>query len=339
MRILVTGGAGFIGSAFVRLASQRGIALVVFDKLTYAGDLKRIEEAKNIEFYNLDIADRIAVEDAFIKCQAESHFDTVVHFAAETHVDRSIINPDVFVQTNVIGTTNLLELALKYGIKKFIHISTDEVYGELSSSESLKFNESYPLLPNSPYSASKASADMLARAFFKTFGLPVIIVRPSNNYGHWQYPEKLIPLFVAKVLLGEKLPVYGKGENIRTWLFVEDCVEAVFSVMEKGRTGEIYNIGSDEELRNIDVVKSILKIMGKGDDMIDFIADRPGHDFRYAIDNDKIYSEVGWRHSITFESGLEKTIAWYVENKEWLLSKKKEAEELVKLIKAKYKKT
>lgn len=338
MRILVTGGAGFIGSAFVRLASQRGIALVVFDKLTYAGDLKRIEEAKNIEFYNLDIADRATVEDAFIKCQAESHFDTVVHFAAETHVDRSIINPDVFVQTNVIGTTNLLEMALKYGIKKFIHISTDEVYGELSSSESLKFNESYPLLPNSPYSASKASADMFARAFFKTFGLPVIIVRPSNNYGHWQYPEKLIPLFVAKVLLGEKLPVYGKGENIRTWLFVEDCVEAVFSVMEKGRTGEIYNIGSDEELRNIDVVKSILKIMGKGDDMIDFIADRPGHDFRYAIDNDKIYSEVGWRHSITFESGLEKTIAWYMENKEWLLSKKKEAEELVKLIKAKYKK-
>ncbi len=334
MKLLVTGGAGFIGSAFVRLASQRRIALVVFDKLTYAGDLKRIEGAKNIEFYNLDIADRVAVEDAFMKCR----FDVVVHFAAETHVDRSIIDPHIFVQTNVIGTTNLLELALKYGIKKFIHISTDEVYGELSSSESLKFNESYPLLPNSPYSASKASADMFARAFFKTFGLPVIIVRPSNNYGQWQYPEKLIPLFVAKLLLGEKLPVYGKGENIRTWLFVEDCVEAIFSVMEKGRTGEIYNIGSDEELKNIDVVKSIIKIMGKQDDMIEFIADRPGHDFRYAIDTKKIYSEVGWRHSITFESGLENTIAWYVENKEWLLSKKKEAEELVKLIKQRYKK-
>lgn len=334
MKLLVTGGAGFIGSAFVRLASQKGIPLTVFDKLTYAGDLKRIEEAKNIEFFNLDIADRIAVEDAFMKCR----FDTVVHFAAETHVDRSIIDPHIFVQTNVIGTTNLLELSLKYEIKKFIHISTDEVYGELSSSESLKFKESDPLLPNSPYSASKASADMFARAFHKTYGLPIIIVRPSNNYGQWQYPEKLIPLFVAKLLLGEKLPVYGKGKNIRTWLFVEDCVEAIFSLMEKGRAGEIYNIGSDEELRNIDVVKSILKIMGKGDEMIDFIADRPGHDFRYAVDTEKIYSEAGWKSSVTFENGLEKTIAWYMENKEWLLSKKKEAEELVKLIKERYKK-
>lgn len=334
MKLLVTGGAGFIGSAFVRLASKKGISLTVVDKLTYAGDLKRIEKAKNIEFFNLDIADRISVEDAFIK----SRFDTVVHFAAETHVDRSIIDPHIFVQTNVIGTTNLLELSLKYGIKKFIHISTDEVYGELLSSESLKFNESYPLLPNSPYSASKASADMFARAFHKTYGLPVIIVRPSNNYGQWQYPEKLIPLFAAKLLLGEKLPVYGKGENIRTWLFVEDCIDAVFCLMEKGRAGEIYNIGSDEELRNIDVVKSILKVMGKGEEMIDFIADRPGHDFRYAVDTEKIYLKAGWKSSVTFENGLEKTIAWYLENKEWLLSKKKEAEELVKLIKERYKK-
>ncbi len=335
MRLLVTGGAGFIGSAFVRLAYQKGIQLTVVDKLTYAGDLKRIQEAKSTEFYPIDISDRPSLESAFIN----GRFDTIVHFAAETHVDRSILNPDIFTLSNVIGTTNLLELSLKYGIERFIHISTDEVYGELTSGKSVKFKETDSLLPNSPYSASKASADMFARAFNRTYGLPVMIVRPSNNYGQWQYPEKLIPLFIAKLLLGEKLPVYGKGENIRTWLFVEDCVEAVFKVMEKGVAGEIYNIGSDEERRNIDVVRGLLMIMGKGDDMIDFVADRPGHDFRYAVDTTKTQSDIGWSPSVTFEKGLEKTVKWYIENKEWLLNKKREADEFVGLIKERYQKT
>ncbi len=333
MKLLVTGGAGFIGSAFVRAAAQKGFALTVIDKLTYAGDLKRIEQAKDIIFYNFDIANRDSLETVFSK----KDFDVLVHFAAETHVDRSIINPNVFIMTNVVGTTNLLELSFKYGVKKFIHISTDEVYGELLTSKSSKFKENDPLLPNSPYSASKASADMFARAFYKTFGLPIIIVRPSNNYGQWQYPEKLIPLFVAKCLLNEKLPVYGKGENIRTWLFVEDCADAIFHIIDKGKDGEIYNIGSNEELRNIDVVKKILKIMNKGDEMIDFIVDRPGHDFRYAVNTTKIELETGWRCCTTFDQGLTRTIAWYMDNKDWLLAKKREVEAFVMLIKERYK--
>ena len=334
MKLLVTGGAGFIGSAFVRLAHQKGIQLTVFDKLTYAGDMRRIQGAKGIEFFPLDISDRPSLENAFIK----GRFDTIVHFAAETHVDRSILNPDIFTFSNVIGTTNLLELSLKYGIERFIHISTDEVYGELISGKSVKFKETDALLPNSPYSASKASADMFARAFNRTYGLPVIIVRPSNNYGQWQYPEKLMPLFIAKLLLGEKLPVYGKGENIRTWLFVEDCVDAIFEIMEKGLAGEIYNIGSNEERRNIDVVRSLLMLMGKGDEMIDFVADRPGHDFRYAIDTSKIKTEIGWSASVSFEQGIEKTVKWYIDNQDWLLSKKRETDEFVRLLRERYKK-
>lgn len=332
MRVLVTGGAGFIGSAFVRAVAKKGLALTIIDKLTYAGDIKRIEQVKDIIFCNLDIVDRNSLDTVFLK----GAFDVVVHFAAETHVDRSIINPNVFVMTNVLGTTNLLELSLKYRVKKFVHISTDEVYGELLSSKSQKFKESDPLLPNSPYSASKASADMFARAFYKTFGLPVIVVRPSNNYGQWQYPEKLIPLFVAKCILGEKLPVYGKGENIRTWLFVEDCAEAILHLIDKGKVGEVYNVGSDEELRNIDVVKKILEIMGKGEEMIDFIADRPGHDFRYAVDTTKIELETGWKSCTTFEQGLTRTIEWYMDNKNWLLNKKIEAEAFVNIIKDRY---
>lgn len=332
MRVLVTGGAGFIGSAFVRAAAKKGLALTIIDKLTYAGDIKRIEQVKDIIFCNLDIVDRNSLDTVFLK----GAFDVVVHFAAETHVDRSIINPNVFVMTNVLGTTNLLELSLKYSVKKFVHISTDEVYGELLSSKSKKFKENDPLLPNSPYSASKASADMFARAFYKTFGLPVIVVRPSNNYGQWQYPEKLIPLFIAKCLLGEKLPVYGRGENIRTWLFVEDCAEAILHLIDKGKVGEVYNVGSDEELRNIDVVKKILEIMGKGEEMIDFIADRPGHDFRYAVDTTKIELEIGWKSRTTFEQGLTRTIEWYMDNKNWLLNKKIEAEAFVNIIKDRY---
>jgi dTDP-glucose 4,6-dehydratase len=334
MKILITGGAGFIGSAFVKLAAKKGLALGVLDKLTYAGDFRRIEGAKGVRFYHHDISDRPSVEDLFKK----EGFDSVVHFAAETHVDRSIINPDIFTQTNVAGTTCLLELSLKYGIKRFIHISTDEVYGELNSGDSIKFKETDPLLPNSPYSASKASADMFVRAYYRTYGLPVIVVRPSNNYGQWQYPEKLIPLFIAKLLMGEKLPVYGKGENIRTWLFVEDCVDAIFQILERGSIGEIYNIGSNDEWRNIDVVRLLIKLMDKEEDMIDFVPDRPGHDFRYAVDTTKIQSEFGWFPSVSFEDGLRKTVAWYLANRDWLFSKKKEMEDFLTLLKENYKK-
>ncbi len=332
MKILITGGAGFIGSAFVKLLAQNGISFAVIDKLTYAGDIKRFEGANNVRFYQSDIIDSSSVEKIFIK----EGFDTVVNFAAETHVDRSIIEPEIFVQTNVAGTANLLKLSDKYTINRFIHVSTDEVYGELISQESVKFKESDALLPNSPYSASKASADMLVRAYHKTYGLPTIIVRPSNNYGQWQYPEKLIPLFIAKLLMGERLPVYGKGENIRTWLFVEDCVQAILNIIEKGAIGEIYNIGSSEEMRNIDVVRLLLKFMRKEDDMIEFVADRPGHDFRYAVDTAKIEAATGWKPSISFEEGLEKTIAWCISNKDWLLSKKKAVDKFISTLKESY---
>lgn len=332
MKILITGGAGFIGSACVRLIVRKGISPAVIDKLTYAGDIKRIDKISDVRFYHGDITDRFFVENVFIK----EGFDTVVHFAAETHVDRSIINPEVFARTNVGGTLNLLEISLKYKVSRFIHISTDEVYGELTSSDALKFKETDALLPNSPYSASKASADMFVRAYFRTYGLPVIIVRPSNNYGEWQYPEKLIPLFIAKLLMGEKVPVYGSGQNIRTWLYVDDCVNAIYNVIERGSIGEIYNVGSNEEIRNIDVVRLLLSFLGKEEDMIDFVADRPGHDFRYAVDTRKIQSEVGWRPSVSFKDGLEKTVSWYLDNKDWLFAKKRECEQFIALLKERY---
>jgi len=315
-KLLVTGGAGFIGSEFVRQGVQRRYAITVIDKLSYAGDLKRIREVEgNITFHAADITDRKSVQD-IMKSERP---DTVVHWAAESHVDRSIADALPFLETNITGTQVLLDAAKDYGVKQFINISTDEVYGDLGKDG--KFYESTPLNPSSPYSVSKASADMLGRAYERTYGLPVITVRPSNNYGHWQYPEKLIPVIIMKAMNNEKVPVYAKGENVREWLFVSDCADAVFQIMEKGEAGEIYNIGSGEEKRNIEVVKTVLALLKKPEDLIEFTKDRPGHDFRYSLNSDKIKGQLGWRCRVTFSEGIEKTVRWYVENMEWVRSK------------------
>ena len=316
--ILITGGAGFIGSEFVRQAVKKGYKSVVVDKLTYAGDLERLKEVEDeITFYKSDIANKEFIEHIF---KTEKP-DVVVHWAAESHVDRSILDASPFIDTNVKGTQVLLDVAKDFGVEKFINIATDEVYGELG--EEGQFYEDTPLEPNSPYSASKASADMLGRAYYRTHGLPVITVRPSNNYGYWQYPEKLIPVVILKALNNEPIPVYGTGENVREWLFVSDCADAVFEIMDKGKIGEAYNVGSGEEKKNIDVVKSILQILNKPEDLIEFVKDRPGHDFRYSLNVDKIKNEIGWEAKVKFEEGIEKTVAWYLENMEWVERKLK----------------
>ena len=321
MKLLITGAAGFIGSAFARLAVSKAILPVCIDKLSYAGDMERLKSiGDGIVFYKADIADG----DALGGIIASERPRAIVHFAAETHVDRSIVEPSSFITANVIGTENLLELALRSGVERFVHISTDEVYGDLEL-DAAAFRETDCLAPNSPYSASKASADMFVRAFRKTFGFPVVTVRPSNNYGPWQYPEKLIPLCIAKAMKGESIPLYGKGENIRTWLFVEDCAEAIFRVLEAGTPGETYNVGSSEEKMNRDVVGAILKHLGKGEGLIKSVPDRPGHDFRYAVDTTKIERELGWRARVRFEEGIEKTVRWYAENSQWLFKKAAEA--------------
>jgi dTDP-glucose 4,6-dehydratase len=326
MKILITGAAGFIGSALTRRIASDSLRPVLVDALTYAGDKARIGDLReSVDFRHLDIGDFEALSRLF----SEQCPDAIIHFAAETHVDRSILYPERFILSNVLGTTNLLALAKAHGVKKFVHVSTDEVYGDLKAGEGAKFTEESPILPNSPYSASKASADMFVRAYQKTYGLPVVTVRPSNNYGPWQYPEKLIPLTIAKIMRGEKIPVYGKGENIRTWLFVEDCAAAIEAVLEKGRVGEIYNIGSDEEVTNIQVVKRILSLMGACEDLIEYVADRPGHDFRYAVESSKIRVELGWRPSIGFEQGMERTVSWYKEHSGWLLEKKAQVDDFV----------
>ncbi|MCX7914414.1 MAG: dTDP-glucose 4,6-dehydratase [Thermodesulfovibrionales bacterium] len=318
MKILVTGGAGFIGSEFVRQAVKRDYKVIVIDKLTYAGDLRRLEEViEKIRFYKTDICQKKQIETIFSTEKPKIIF----HFAAETHVDRSILSPQAFLKTNIEGTHNLLEYSLKYGVSRFINIITDEVYGEIKKG---KFTENSPLVPNSPYSVSKASQDMLGRAYFRTYGLPVITVRPSNNYGTWQYPEKLIPVIILKALNDEPIPVYGDGSNIRDWLYVEDCAEAVLEIIEKGKVGEIYNVGSGIEKKNIEVVRAILSLLKKPESLIQFVKDRPGHDFRYSVSTEKIEKEIGWKAKTGFDEGIEKTVNWYFKNMDWVRSKLRE---------------
>lgn len=319
-KMLVTGGAGFIGSEFVRQGVRRGYEVVVVDKLTYAGDLKRVKEVeKEIAFYREDIVSRESIEHIFAKEKPQA----VIHWAAESHVDRSISDASPFIETNIRGTHVLLEVSTNYGIEKFINISTDEVYGDFKSAvpEKDRFYEISPLNPSSPYSVTKASADMLGRAYFRTYGVPVITVRPSNAYGPFQYPEKLIPVILKKVIDNKPAPLYAKGENIREWLYVEDCAAGVYAVLEKGRIGEIYNLGSGQESRNIDVAKKILSILGKSEDLIEFVRDRPGHDFRYSLNSDKIKNDTGFEACTKFEQGLEKTVHWYVKNNWWWSSR------------------
>lgn len=312
-KLLVTGGAGFIGSEFVRQGVERGYKIAVVDKLSYAGDRTRLKGVeKKINFYKADVSDKKSLEHIFKKEKP----DYVIHWAAESHVDRSIADAAPFLDSNIKGTQVLLETARNNGVRRFINISTDEVYGELALRG--KFREASPLNPNSPYSVSKASADMLGRAYFRTYGLPVITVRPSNNYGPWQYPEKLIPVIIFKALQNEKVPVYGKGRNIREWLFVSDCAEGVFEILEKGEAGEVYNIGSGEEKKNTDVVKAVLKLLGKPESLIKFVKDRPGHDFRYSLNSNKVRKEIGWKSRTRFHTGIEKTVKWYVDNIDWV---------------------
>jgi len=315
MKLLVTGGAGFIGSNFVlyMLKKYPDYQIINLDALTYAGNLenlKSVENHPNYRFIKGDISDRNAVERAF-----ELGVDVVVNFAAESHVDRSILDPGIFVQANVMGTQVLLDAAKAHGITKFIQVSTDEVYGSLG--ETGLFSETTPLAPNSPYSASKAGGDLLVRAYHETFGLPVNITRCSNNYGPYQFPEKLIPLMIANALDGKSLPVYGDGLNIRDWLYVEDHCSAIDLVLHSGRDGEVYNIGGNNERTNLVIIQTILAALGKSEDLITFIQDRPGHDRRYGIDASKITTELGWQPKHNFESGIQETIQWYLDNKEW----------------------
>jgi len=314
MRILITGGCGFIGSHFIRhlLTRYPAYSVVNLDALTYAGNrenLKDIEGKKNYAFVKGKIEDRALVKDLV------SDVDAVVHFAAESHVDRSIEDAQPFLVTNVIGTHALLDAAKNALTKRFVHISTDEVYGALD--EKGKFTEETPLRPNSPYAASKAAADMLVRAYHETFGFPSLIVRPSNNYGPFQYPEKLIPLMITNLFEDRPVPVYGEGKNVRDWLFVEDNCSAIDLILHKGKTGEVYNVGGNAERRNIDIVKKVIEIMGKDESLITFVKDRPGHDYRYALDTSKIERELGWKPSPDMDACLEKTIRWYRESEWW----------------------
>jgi dTDP-glucose 4,6-dehydratase len=316
MKLLVTGGAGFIGSNFVRYMVKKypEYHIVNLDLLTYAGNLenlKEIENAPNYTFVKGDIADREFINNLF----EEQKFDYVLNFAAESHVDRSITNPDIFVRTNIQGTQVLLDAAKNFHVKKYLQVSTDEVYGTLG--ETGYFTEETPLAPNSPYSASKAGADLLVRAYHETFGLPVNITRCSNNYGPFHFPEKLIPLMIINALNDKPLPVYGDGLNVRDWLHVEDHCQAIDLVLHKGRNGEVYNVGGNNERTNIEIVKTILKHLGKPESLIKFVADRPGHDRRYAIDATKLRTELGWQPKYTFDTGIEQTIKWYLENRDW----------------------
>lgn len=316
-KILVTGGAGFIGSCFVRhiLKKHSDYKVTNLDALTYCGNLANLDDIKdnpNYKFVHGNICDKELVRNLI------KDVDFVVNFAAESHVDNSIKNPEIFVETNVQGTLNLLQACKEIGIERYLQVSTDEVYGTLGKTG--YFYETTPIQPNSPYSASKASADLLVRAYFETYGLPVLTTRCSNNYGPYQYPEKLIPFFISKLLKGEKVPVYGDGLNVRDWLYVYDHCEAIDTVLHKGKIGEVYNIGGHNEKTNLEITHLILDAMGKDENSIQYVEDRLGHDRRYAISNDKITSELGWSPSITFEEGIKLTIDWYLNNQDWIKS-------------------
>ena len=319
IKLLVTGGAGFIGSNFIYylLENKPEYDIVCLDKLTYAGNLKTLDEAlksDRFRFVRGDIADREFV-DALFK---EEKFDKVVNFAAESHVDRSIESPEVFLRTNIMGTASLLDASRKYGVERYHQVSTDEVYGDLPlEAKDLFFTEETPIHTSSPYSASKASADLLTLAYFRTYGMNVTVSRCSNNYGPYHFPEKLIPLMISRALNDESLPVYGNGLNVRDWLYVEDHCKAIEMILDKGRAGEVYNIGGHNERTNIEVVKTILRQLGKPESLITYVKDRAGHDLRYAIDPAKISNELGWTPETDFDSGIKKTVEWYLNNLKW----------------------
>lgn len=319
MKILVTGGAGFIGANFIYFMLEKHPAykIVCLDKLTYAGNMSTLEKAlknSNFKFVKGDIADNKFVDDLF----AQEKFDLVINFAAESHVDRSIENPQVFLITNILGTQSLMDACRKYGNIRFHQVSTDEVYGDLPLDRpDIFFTEETPIQTSSPYSASKASADLLVQAYYRTFNLPITISRCSNNYGPYHFPEKLIPLMISRALYNEKLPVYGNGLNVRDWLYVEDHCSAIDLIVHKGKIGEVYNVGGHNEKTNIDIVKTILKELNKPESLISFVTDRKGHDMRYAIDPAKIHAELGWLPATKFEDGIKKTIKWYLDNKDW----------------------
>lgn len=318
MTIIVTGGAGFIGSNFIlyMLRSYPDYRIICIDKLTYAGNLSTlvpVMKNPNFRFVKLDICDRENIYNLF----NEERPDVVVNFAAESHVDRSIENPEIFLQTNIIGTSVLMDACRKYGNVRFHQVSTDEVYGDLPLESDLLFTEDTPIHTSSPYSSSKASADLLVMAYHRTYGLPVTISRCSNNYGPYQFPEKLIPLMIAKALNNKPLPVYGTGLNVRDWLYVEDHCKAIDLIIHKGKVGEIYNVGGHNEMKNIDIVKLICKKLDKSESLITYVEDRKGHDLRYAIDLTKVYHELRWLPETNFDVGIKKTIQWYLENREW----------------------
>ncbi|MCC0632890.1 dTDP-glucose 4,6-dehydratase [Clostridioides sp. ZZV15-6388] len=318
-KILITGGAGFIGSNFVHYMLNKYVDyfIVNLDLLTYAGNLetlREIQDKPNYKFVKGDISDREQVYNLF----EEEKFDMVVNFAAESHVDRSVENPQLFIQTNIIGTQVLLDASMKYGVKRYHQISTDEVYGDLPiDRKDLFFTEQSTINPSSPYSASKASADLLVNSYYRTYGLPTTISRCSNNYGPYHFPEKLIPIMILNALEDKDLPVYGNGENVRDWLYVYDHCTAIDLIIHKGNIGEVYNIGGHNERSNIEVVKTILNLLGKSEDLISYVNDRPGHDLRYAIDPSKIENELGWKAKYDFDSGIKETVKWYIEHEYW----------------------
>ena len=323
MHVIITGGLGFIGSNFIKhlMSENKDVFITNIDAETYAGrrdNLSDIEGKKNYQYYKGKIQDYDFIEQTIKTCKP----DVLINFAAETHVDRSITRAQPFIETNIFGTHTLLEAALKHNIKKYIQISTDEVYGSIDPPG--KFNENSLIKPNSPYSASKASGDLMVRAYNKTYGLNTIIIRCSNNFGPFQFPEKVIPYFISLALNNNKVPVYGDGKNVRDWIYVNDFCSAISLVLEKGKIGEVYNVGSEHELTNIDLTKTILKKLGKPESLIEFVKDRPGHDRRYSMDNTKMKTELGWIEKYTFEDALDKTIKWYKTNTEWVEKRTKQ---------------